>query len=193
MIEWMKEGMNERRNERKKGRRKEGRKEGRKESQIKSHRNASVDSQSMTLTAQISSFCQRKCWKVPIWATRSYEQNHKTCMRKLQEEQELFSIYRFAKRSAYPGSSNECSRKNREMPVYQEFQNMVQNRKKNRKNSHQINHYPTSDEVSEVNEQISGHVSEASRAEQANEWAVRANERTDKRVAQYCSLYFWLF
>ena len=34
--------------------------------------------------------------------------------------------------------------------------------------------------------------SKASSPEQANEWAVRANERTDKRVAQYCSLYFWL-
>ena len=27
----------------------------------------------------------------------------------------------------------------------------------------------------------------------SHEWAVRANERTDERVAQYCSLYFWLF
>ena len=31
--------------------------------------------------------------------------------------------------------------------------------------------------------------SEASIAEQANEWAVRANERTDERVAQYFSMY----
>ena len=35
--------------------------------------------------------------------------------------------------------------------------------------------------------------SEASSPEQANEWAVRANDRTDERVAQYFSLYFWLF
>ena len=35
--------------------------------------------------------------------------------------------------------------------------------------------------------------SEASSLEQANEWAVRANERTDERVAQYYSLYSWLF
>ena len=27
----------------------------------------------------------------------------------------------------------------------------------------------------------------------SHERAVRANERTDERVAQYCSLYFWLF
>ena len=33
---------------------------------------------------------------------------------------------------------------------------------------------------------------EASSAEQANEWTVRANEWTDERVAQYCSLPFWL-
>ena len=35
--------------------------------------------------------------------------------------------------------------------------------------------------------------SEASSPEQANELAVRANERTDERVAQYFSLYSWLF
>ena len=34
--------------------------------------------------------------------------------------------------------------------------------------------------------------SEASSLEQANESAVRANERTDERVAQYYSLYSWL-
>ena len=33
----------------------------------------------------------------------------------------------------------------------------------------------------------------SSRAEQANEWAVQANERMDEQVAQYCSLYSWLF
>ena len=35
--------------------------------------------------------------------------------------------------------------------------------------------------------------SEASSPEQANEWAVRANEWTDERVAQYFSLYSCLF
>ena len=35
--------------------------------------------------------------------------------------------------------------------------------------------------------------SEESSAEQMNEWAVRANERTDERVAQYSNLYSWLF
>ena len=35
--------------------------------------------------------------------------------------------------------------------------------------------------------------SEASSPEQANEKALRANDRTDERVAQYFSLYFWLF
>ena len=38
-----------------------------------------------------------------------------------------------------------------------------------------------------------GGESEASRGEQANEWAVRANERMDEQVAQYFSLYSWLF
>ena len=50
---------------------------------------------------------------------------------------------------------------------------MVENRKKLRHNSHPIIHFPTSEGVSEVSE--------------------RANGRTDERVAQYCSLYFWLF
>ena len=35
--------------------------------------------------------------------------------------------------------------------------------------------------------------SEASSPEQANARAVRANEQTDERVAQYYSLYSWLF
>ena len=34
--------------------------------------------------------------------------------------------------------------------------------------------------------------SEASRALQAKEWAVRANKRTDERVAQYFSHFFWI-
>ena len=39
----------------------------------------------------------------------------------------------------------------------------------------------------------SEHASEASRAEQASEWAVRANKQTDKRVAKYLCPDFWLF
>ena len=52
---------------------------------------------------------------------------------------------------------------------------------------------------SAVSEQASGkmsaaeRMSEASRAEQANEWAVRGNEQTDERVAQYLRLDSWLF
>ena len=34
---------------------------------------------------------------------------------------------------------------------------------------------------------------EASRAQQANKLAVRVNERTDEQLAQYFSLYSWLF
>ena len=41
-------------------------------------------------------------------------------------------------------------------------------------------HFPTSEGVSKVNEQ-------------ANEWAVRVNERTDERVTQYLRLYSCLF
>ena len=36
-------------------------------------------------------------------------------------------------------------------------------------------------------------VSETSSVEQANKWAVWANERMDERVAQYLHLDFWLF
>ena len=45
-----------------------------------------------------------------------------------------------------------------------------------------------------MSEQVSAaeRASKASSAEQANEWAVGANERTDKRVAQYFNLGFWL-
>ena len=55
-----------------------------------------------------------------------------------------------------------------------------------------------SEGVSEVSERASEQVSaaegasEASSPEQANEWAVRVNEQTDERVAQYYSLYSWL-
>ena len=34
---------------------------------------------------------------------------------------------------------------------------------------------------------------EASSLKQANEWALQANKRTDEWVAQYFSLYSWLF
>ena len=53
--------------------------------------------------------------------------------------------------------------------------------------------------MSEVSERASERVSaaerasEASSAEQVNDWAVQANERTDERVAQYYNLYSWLF
>ena len=57
---------------------------------------------------------------------------------------------------------------------------MVDNRKEHRQNSHLIIHFPTSEGVSEV-------------SERANEWAVRANERTDERVAQYLRLDSCLF
>ena len=52
-----------------------------------------------------------------------------------------------------------------------------------------------SEGVSEVSERVSAaeRASEASSAEQANEWAVQANKRMDKRVAQYFSLYLWFF
>ena len=82
---------------------------------------------------------------------------------------------------------------------------MVQNRKKHRKNSHLIIHCPTSEGVSEVSEGVSEvserasnrvsaaeGASKASSPEQANEWAVRANKRTDERVAQYLRPDFWL-
>ena len=45
---------------------------------------------------------------------------------------------------------------------------------------------PMSEGVSEVNKQAEC-ASKASRAEQANEWAVRADEWTDEQVAQYCT------
>ena len=68
---------------------------------------------------------------------------------------------------------------------------MVENGKK----KHPIIHCPTSEGVSEVSERASAAegASEASSPEQANEWAVRANERTDERVAQYLRLYSCLF
>ena len=57
-------------------------------------------------------------------------------------------------------------------PKKKHYFTMVENREKHRQNSHLIIPFPTSEGVSEVSE--------------------RANERTDERVAQYCSLYFWL-
>ena len=55
---------------------------------------------------------------------------------------------------------------------------MVQNgKKKLRKNSHPIIHFPTSEGVSKVSERVT-------------ERAVRANEVTDERVAQYLRLDF---
>ena len=52
--------------------------------------------------------------------------------------------------------------------------------KKHRINSHLINHCPTRKGVSEV-------------SEQAREWVVRTNKRTDDWVNQYSNLYSWLF
>ena len=69
---------------------------------------------------------------------------------------------------------------------------MVENGKKHRQNSHPIIHFPTSEGVSEVSERVSvaEGASEASSPEQASKGAT---EGTDKRVAQYFSLYSWLF
>ena len=56
--------------------------------------------------------------------------------------------------------------------------------------------FPTSEAVSKVSERASEQVSVAEGAsspEKANEWAVRANERTDERVAQYLRPNSWLF
>ena len=73
---------------------------------------------------------------------------------------------------------------------------MVQNRKKHSKSSHLIIHYPTSSGVNEWASELTSERSEQCEVisvVQANEWAVRANEQTDKRVAQYLHLDFWLF
>ena len=75
---------------------------------------------------------------------------------------------------------------------------MIQNRKKHRIDSHPIIHCHKSEgvrEVSGASEQVSAaeRASEASSAEQANERMVRANERTDERVARYLRLTSWLF
>ena len=67
---------------------------------------------------------------------------------------------------------------------------MGQNRKKHRINSHVIVHYPTS----EVSEEVKDWAQRSAQAKQVvNKWAVRANKRMDERVAQYFSLYSWLF
>ena len=73
---------------------------------------------------------------------------------------------------------------------------MGQKSKKHRMNSHPIICCPMSEGVSEVSEvsEVSSEVSaaegasEASSSEQANEWAVQANEGTDELVAQYTRL-----
>ena len=72
---------------------------------------------------------------------------------------------------------------------------MVQNGNKS-KNSHLIIHFPTSLRMSEwASKWVSAvkRTSKVSSAEQANEWAVRANERTDERVTQYLRPESWLF
>ena len=51
-------------------------------------------------------------------------------------------------------------------------------------------YFRSSEGVSKVSEQVNAaeRASEASSVQHANEQAVRANERTDKRVEKYCSL-----
>ena len=57
---------------------------------------------------------------------------------------------------------------------------------------HPIIHFPMSEGVSEVSEPVSAAegASKASSLEQANEWAVRANERTDGPVHTSLFLFF---
>ena len=54
-----------------------------------------------------------------------------------------------------------------------------------------LSHERGSEQSEQVSERVSAAegASEASSPEQANEWAVRANGRTDEQVAQYFSLY----
>ena len=56
------------------------------------------------------------------------------------------------------------------------------------------NHFPPSSGASERSSDwmsTAERASKARRAEQANEWAVQANEQTDERVAQYLRLDSW--
>ena len=68
---------------------------------------------------------------------------------------------------------------------------MVENGKKHRQNSHLINHCPTSEKSEQANEweQRRARAKRAMRSKRMSE----RYKRTDERVAQYCSLYFWLF
>ena len=57
---------------------------------------------------------------------------------------------------------------------------------------HQKFNFPQAREWAKWASAVEG-ASEASSPEQAKEWAVRANERTDERVAEYFSLFSWLY
>ena len=75
---------------------------------------------------------------------------------------------------------------------------MVKNRKKTQKkypSNHSLSHEHGSERSEQVGERVSAaeRACEASRAVQANEWAVRVNEQKDERVTQYFILYFWRF
>ena len=78
-----------------------------------------------------------------------------------------------------------------------QFERRPGNNTGHRINSHLTNHCPTSEGVSEVSERANKWAQQSARAKRAGrsklEWAVRANERTDERVAQFFSLYSWLF
>ena len=69
---------------------------------------------------------------------------------------------------------------------------MVENRKNTDKIAIQSFTVPRAREWAKRASAAEG-ASEASSPEQVNKWAVQANERTDERVAQYFSLYSWLF
>ena len=56
-----------------------------------------------------------------------------------------------------------------------------------------MNLFPVSSgAIERASEQMSASVC-ATNVEQANEWAVQANERADERMAQYLRPYSWLF
>ena len=57
--------------------------------------------------------------------------------------------------------------------------------------SHELGSEWVSERASE-RESAAERTSEASSAEQVNEWAVRVNERADKRVAQYVRPEYWI-
>ena len=82
--------------------------------------------------------------------------------------------------------SGDFARVQRRVEKQVERGTMGQNRKEYRINSHLDNHCPTSSGVSEMSERVSAveRASVASSAAQADECAVRANNRMDEQVAQ---------